>query len=175
MRGLRQWWLAAIFGVLVAVFSLTACESSTAKGIVAPTATTGDITIVVDRATYSPSEPIGVTVTNGGKSDYYALTNRSGCTFLQLEHYNTSKSAWEPVVGCQSAQPVQALLISGKQHNNNKDFSETFTLAPGDSTTNPNTWTLGLYRISVTYSADSNGSDNPHVAYTAGFSVVATS
>lgn len=176
MRGLRQGWLAtAILGALVAVFSLTACNSTTAKTIAAPTATAGDITIAVDRAAYGPTEPIGVTVTNASKTDYYALTGRSGCTFLQLEEYNPAKNVWVPVVGCQGATPSQALLIPGKPHNNNTAFSEVFTLAPGNSSTNPNTWTIGLYRVSLSYSADASGTSNPQTAYSAGFNVVATS
>lgn len=176
MRGLRHCWLVAgAIGLLAVVLSLAACDTSTAKAIAAPTATGGDVTIVVDRARYGITVPIGVTITNAGKSDYYAATGRSGCTFLQLEEYVASKNAWAPVLGCASAEQPQALLIPGKPHNNNRAFTETFTLAPGTSATNANTWDLGLYRVALTYATDATLSKNLQTAYSAGFYVVASS
>lgn len=172
MRGLRHWWLAAVaIGLLAAVVSLSSCASSTVKAVAAPTATTGDVTIAVDRPTYGVSEPIGVTVTNASKTDYYAATGHSGCTFLQLEEYNATTQKWTPVVGCQSSQQATTLLIPGKPHNNNTVFTETFTLAPGTSASNQNVWDVALYRIMLTYSADSHLSKNMQVAYSPGFYV----
>lgn len=176
MRGPRHWWLVAgALGLLAVVLSLAACDSSTAKTIAAPTATTEDVTIAMDRTTYGVTEPIGVTITNAGKSDYYAATGRSGCTFLQLEEYNAAKNTWTPVFGCQSGEQAQTLQIPGKSHNNNKDFTEAFTLAPGNSPTNANAWDIGLYRVALTYSSDSTLSKNPQIAYSPGFYVKASS
>lgn len=172
MRCLRQWWLAmTVLGLLVALALLSACDSSSSKAVAAPSGTTGDITIAVDRATYGVSQPIGVTIANGSKTDYYAATGRSACTFLQLEEYVPSKKAWVPVVGCQTAQQAQTLLIPSKPRNRNKTFAETFTLAPGNSPNNANNWETGLYRVALTYSSDSNLSKNMQIAYSPGFYV----
>ncbi len=175
MRSLRHWWLATLaVGLLAAVVSLSACDSSSAKAITAPAATTGDVTIAVDRTTYGVTEPIGVTISNATKTDYYAATGHSGCTFLQLEEYNATKQAWVPVLGCQSAQQPQALLIPSKPHNNNAVFTETFTLAPGISASNANAWDVALYRVMLTYNTDASLSKDSQVAYSPGFYVKAT-
>ena len=172
MQGLRHWWLAAVaIGLLATVVSLSACASSTVKAVAAPTATTGGVTIAVDRPSYGVSEPIGVIISNASKTDYYAATGHSGCTFLQLEEYNAAARTWTPVVGCQSSQQATTLLIPGKPRNNNKVFTETFTLAPGTSASNQNVWDIALYRIVLTYSADSSLSKNMQTAYSAGFFV----
>lgn len=172
MRYPRQWWLAAaVLGLLVALFSLSACQSSSTNAIAAPSGTTGDITISVDRTTYGVSQPVGVTITNGSNTDYYAATGRSACTFLQLEEYVASKKAWVPVVGCQTAQQAQTLLIPGKPHNHNNTFTETFTLAPGNAPANANNWETGLYRVALTYSSDSNLSKGMQTAYSPGYYV----
>lgn len=172
MRLVRQWWgTAAILGLLVAASTLSACDTSSNKAIAAPAGTTGDVTIAVDRTTYGITVPFGVTVTNNGKTDYYAADGRSACSFLQLQQYVPAKKSWISIVGCQSAIQVQTLLIPGKPHNNNRPFSESFTLAPGNSPADANAWENGLYRIALTYSSDSNLSNDMQVAYSPGFYV----
>lgn len=172
MRLVRQWWgAAAILGLLVATVTLSACDSSSNKAIAAPAGTTGDITIAMDRTTYGITVPFGITVTNNGKTDYYAANGRSACTFLQLQQYDPAKKTWVSIDGCQTAIQVQTLQIPGKLHNGNHPFTESFTFAPGNSPTNANAWEVGLYRIAFAYSSDSNLSKDMQAAYSPGFFV----
>ncbi|HEX6122271.1 MAG TPA: hypothetical protein VFY89_03880 [Ktedonobacterales bacterium] len=162
---MRQWWrwagLAALAGLMALV--LGACAGGSSSGIVIPTATAGQLRLSTDRATYSVSQPIGITVSNTSGNNYYALTGHSACTFLQMQRYDSAHKQWNDVNACGDGAPAQVLLIRGH-------MSEPLSLAPG-ATPSANTWQPGTYRIALSYSAKSDGTSDPQVAYSQGFTI----
>lgn len=163
ISGVSRRWLALTALTLLAA-GLAACSSSSAKAIPLPTATTGSIQVAVDRTTYTVSQAIGVTVSNtANKTDYYATTGKSVCTYIQLQEYNSTKHAWLPVDGCQTADQPHVLQIPHAA-------SIPYTLAP-QSPANQNQWDPGTYRLALDYSTDSTAGSNLQTAYSAGFTI----
>lgn len=149
----------------LALVVLAGCDSSRATAKVpVPTAVPGALQISLDRQQYTTSQPIGVTVKNTSKTDYYALDGQSGCTFLQLQQFDAANKVWVIVEGCQRVGPANALAIPA-------GLSEPFTLAPGTRASNPNIWDAGVYRIAIRYSAQSDAGGAAQAAYSAGFVV----
>jgi hypothetical protein len=144
-------------------FTLASCAHSTVPTIAIPTATSGDIRLAADRSRYSVSEPIGVTLSNVSGTNYFATTGRSACTFLQLEQWEGQAKGWTPVDPCTTNDPTQSLLIT-------TGVQEPFSLAPG-SHSNPNAWQPGTYRVSLSYSAQSDGVTGAKIAYSSGFTI----
>ena len=163
---LRQRWrgllMLPVALLLVSLFS--ACSSgSTTHPITGVTATTGPVTVTTNFSTYTSGEPVGVTVTNSSKSDYYTQNGKSGCTIVQLEKFNAQKGLWLPVDTCNGSQATQTLAIA-------ESTSVPYTLAPSSSA-DPNTWQPGTYRISVTYSSQGDGITSPQEAHSAAFTI----
>jgi hypothetical protein len=157
---------AAFLALLVALFLLLAgCSNSSGRLITPPTATSGDLKLAPDRQSYSAHQPIGVTVTNGSSKSYYARDGLSACTYLQLEFYDTTKGSWLGVDGCTSPNAPQVRLLA-------PSASLPFTLAPGDSSNDPNAWVPGTYRIALQYGTASDGSGSLAVAYSSGFQIM---
>lgn len=164
--GAPRRWLALAALILLVAAGLAACSSTSAKAIPLPTATTGSVQVAVDRTSYTASQAIGVTVSNtANKTDYYAMTGKSVCTYLQVQEYNASKNAWVPVDGCQTSEQPHVLLI---QHAS----SIPYTFAP-QSRANQNQWDPGTYRIALDYATDSSVSSDIQTAYSAGFTITA--
>jgi hypothetical protein len=165
-RGATRRWLALAALTLLVATALAACSPSSAKAIVLPTATTSSIQVAVDRTTYTVSQAIGVTVSNSAsKTDYYAKTGKSVCTYLQLQEYNASKNVWVPVDACQTGDQPHALTI---QHAS----SLPYTLAP-ESPANQNQWDPGTYRIELDYTPDATVASGIVTAYSAAFTITA--
>lgn len=150
--------------LLVALAALAACTQSSVKGTALPTPTTGAIEISIDRPSYTAAQPIGVSVANNGKQGVYALNGRTGCTFLQLELYNATKKTWSPTAPCGTVDPVRALLIPA-------GVREPFTLPPGNSSADANSWVPGTYRISLQYGTQSDAGGNVQAAYSSAFQI----
>lgn len=146
------------------LFLLVACSSRASATITPPTATTDNVTLTLSHTSYTSHQPIGVTMTNTSKTTYYAKTGLSACTYLQLEFYDTTKKSWLGVDGCVSVNPPHVLLLSPAT-------SLPFTLAPGDSSNDPNAWVPGTYRISLGYGLASDGSGALVVVYSPGFKI----
>lgn len=160
------WRSVAPLGVMLTLAAvLCACSPPSTKAPL-PTPTGGAIQITLDRASYTSSEPIGVTVSNTSKTKYYALDTHSACTFLQLQFYDTAHKAWAPTLPCKENRVPTALLIA-------PGMTEPFTLAPGNSSSNGNEWGPGLYRISITYGAQPDASGSVTTAYSKGFQITA--
>jgi hypothetical protein len=164
----HPWLKVKVVLTLLAALSvlgcLAACSTTTASGKSLPTATAGDIRIVVNQSQFNVSDPVGVMVTNSGNHTYYAVTGRSGCTFLQLQQYTAATNTWQNVFGCQGVNPATVEIAP--------QISEPFTLAP-NSASNPNAWDPGTYRISLPYGIQADGSDTAIVAYSDAFTIVA--
>ncbi len=160
-RGTRL--LSSLIG-LVCVTALVACANgTTSKPPVETAATTGPVTVTTNLSAYGVNDAIGVTVTNSSSTDYYAVSGKSACVIIQLERYNTTKEVWEPVDGCSSPGTAQVFAIA-------KNSQQQFTLAP-NSSADLNAWVAGLYRVAVTYSANSDGVTDPQRAWCAAFSI----
>ena len=143
---------------------LAACSTTTVSSKPFPTATAGDIRITINQSQFNVSDPVGVMVTNTGNNTYYAVTGRSGCTFLQLQEYTATTTTWKNVFGCQGVNPTAVQITP--------QISEPFTLAP-NSADNPNAWDPGTYRVSLPYGTQAGGNDSSLVAYSGVFTVVA--
>jgi len=135
LRCPRSWQVTFI--VLVAVtLGFTGCGTSTVRiaAQTLPTPTAGPLVVTVDRTKYGLSEPIGVTVSNLSKQSLFAEDGRSGCTFIQVQQYGSSSGKWISTVGCdQPYSPKVREIPAG--------VVEPFTIAPGNSPSNP---TCGL-------------------------------
>ena len=164
MRARPQRWLLGLALGLSVLLGGTACSSSAANGIPAPTATPGDISLTPDRTVYTPSQPFGITVKNHGAKTYYATDGRTACSFLELQEYNVAKHAWAPVNICTTGDTPQTLALPAS-------ISEPFTLAPGNSPNNQNQWDDGTYRVALTYNSQSDGNGLSQTVYSQGFVV----
>jgi hypothetical protein len=158
--------LLVVLATAVGLGGLSACTSNSWSGGALPTATAGGIRVAVGRTQYGVTDPVGVTVTNTTSNQtYYAISGKSGCTYLQLQEYDSSKKGWVNVFGCPGANPT-ALEITPQ-------ISEPFTLAP-NSSSNQNAWDPGTYRVVLLYSTGSDGISNPTVAYSAAFTIASS-
>lgn len=152
--------------VVLGLGGLSACSNNSLNSKALPTATAGGIRVAVGQTQYGVNDPVGVTVTNTTSNQtYFAISGRSGCTFLQLQLYNATEKSWVSVFGCPGANPTPLEITP--------QLSEPFTLAP-NSSSNPNAWDPGTYRVALLYSINSDGISNPIVAYSAAFAVASS-
>lgn len=158
----RRWLALTMLGALLLV-ALAACSSTKAQAVTIPSASSGDVTLTLDRTSYKDSQPIGVTVKNTSKKiTYYATDGHTACTFLQLEQYVPATKGWVAVSNCSnSQQPLVRMLPA--------NADEPFTLAPGNVPNDPNRWQTGLYRVSLTMSTQPDVTGKTITAYSAGF------
>ncbi|HKV83568.1 MAG TPA: hypothetical protein VJN88_03370 [Ktedonobacterales bacterium] len=156
--------LALVLLVALTLLGFSACASKTkAKAVILPTPTKGALTVTVDSASYAASQPIGVTVTNGGKVMYFATADQTDCTFLQLQQLDTKQNQWQRVSPCGAAGQTSALQIPG-------GIVEPFTLSPGipGNSSYRNSWPAGEYRVAVLYTDAATGGHSAY-AFSAGF------
>jgi hypothetical protein len=161
----RRWsgLLSSVVGLLM-LAGLTSCATgSHNSGRGNMDATTGPVVVTTNLSAYGISDAIGVTVTNNAPSDYFATSGKSACVIIQLERYNTLKAVWEPVDGCAAQEQNQTFAIA-------KNSEQQFTLAP-NSSADPNAWQPGLYRITLMYSSNPDGSTNAQQARCVAFNV----
>lgn len=164
-RDTRCWICASLFSALVvAVVVLSGCASSAPfpNGRL-PAASSQDVTLATDHASYSTRTPIGVTLANSGGTTYYGLDGRSDCTLIQLQRYDSGSARWVSVDGCTPAQTPRALQVPAGAR-------EPFTLTP-NSSGDPNAWQIGIYRVAAAYSPNVDAVSGEHVAYSAGFRI----
>jgi hypothetical protein len=154
----------ALVAVLLLSGALAACASQAAARVALPTPTASAIQLTLDRTAYTTSQPIGVTVTNTSKQDYYAVDGLSACTFLQLQFYDPVKKTWVGTDGCSSPNPPTPRLISAH-------LAEPLTLPPGNAPDNGNVWATGMYRVAVRYGTHTDGSGDVEIAYSPGFQI----
>jgi hypothetical protein len=128
-----------------------------------PSATSGALRLTTDHSSYGLDTPIGVTVTNAGATDVYALDGRSGCAIIQMQRYDSPTRQWNSVVGCtQVTSPRPDRISAGS--------AIPFTLAP-TSSADPNKWDRGLYRVAVAYSANTDATTDGLIAFSSGFTI----
>jgi hypothetical protein len=158
--GCAAWTLT----LLVAILIVTGCAATASSPLGSPpTATAGALRLTTDHSAYALTSPIGVTVTNAGAGDLYAIDGRSACAVIQLQRYNASAREWISVVGCpQATSPRINRLAAG--------VSIPFSLAP-TSSSDPNKWDRGLYRVAVAYSANPDATTDGQIALSAGFTI----
>lgn len=154
---------ARLFVLLLPLLVLFAgCASGSSFPAAAiPTPSGGDLRLSTDHPTYDVHSPVGVVLLNLGQSDYYATDGRSACTLVQLQQYDPGRRTWLAADGCTPSQQPRPLAIPA-------GMREPFTLAPG-SASDADAWQPGLYRVALTYSANSDGVSGAQSAYSAGF------
>jgi hypothetical protein len=155
--------LVGLVGLICAA-TLTACANgSSSKPIAGVAATTGPITVATNLSAFSVNDAIGVTISNASGTDYYAMNGKSACVIIQLERYDSAKRVWTPMDPCATQIEKQAFAIA-------KNSEQQFTLAP-NSSADPNAWSAGLYRVSVSYSTNSDGVTGSQQANCAAFRI----
>lgn len=159
-RGNR--WLASC--IWLACLALSACAGGSASNTATGTAaTSGPVTVSTNLSAYTVSDAIGVTVSNTSASDYFTVSGKSACVSIQLQRYDAAKHAWVSVDECPSRGTAQVFAIA-------KNSQQPFTLAP-TSSADASAWQPGLYRITVTYSAQSDGVTSAQEARSAAFTI----
>ena len=151
--------------LLCGVFALgilAGCKSS-GPAVAQPTATKSQVVITIQNTLYGVSDPLGILIKNTGEKDVYALDGQASCTMLQLQQYNAQNRAWTKVDRCADKSPPHVLVIHA-------GMSEPFTLPPGSSS-DPNAWAPGLYRVVLSFSASPDGKSDAQVAYSEGFTI----
>jgi hypothetical protein len=162
-RIVRGWRTSAALCLLLALMATGCAQVGQLAPDPKPTATAGDLRLTTDRSAYTLISPIGVTVTNTGKGDLYAVDGRSACAIIQLQRYDSATRIWRSLVGCaQATSPRVNRLVAGA--------AVPFTLAP-TAPSDPNRWESGLYRVAVAYSADQDGASGALIAFSQGFSI----
>ena len=149
--------------LLLALFLAGCAEAALSPLGPTPSATSGALRLATDHIAYAMTTPIGVTVTNTGGSDLYALDGRSGCAIIQLQRYDSSSGKWNSVVGCSQATSPRVNRIAAGE-------IVPFTLGP-TSSADPNKWDRGLYRVAVAFSANPDATTNGQLAFSAGFTI----
>ena len=150
-----------LYGV-VALGLLAGCKSS-GSALAQPTATKSQVVITIQNTRYGVSDPLGILIKNTGEKDVYALDGQASCTMLQLQQYDEQKNAWTKVDRCTDKSPPHVLVIHA-------GMGEPFTLAPVSSS-DPNAWTPGMYRVALSFSASPDGKSDAQVAYSDGFTI----
>ena len=143
--------LVALAAIL-ALGSLAACSGTSVMSKLLPTATAGDIKILVSQTQFNVSDPVGVTVTNTSNQTFYAVNGRPAAPSCSCKSRIPAKNSWVSVSGCPAASPTPLAITP--------QLSEPFTLAR-TSPSNENAWDPGTYRVALLYSASSNGSSLP--------------
>jgi hypothetical protein len=144
---------------------LTGCKSHGSLDTL-PTATSETVQLALQNAKFGTTEPLGILVTNTGKTEVYAIDGQAACTILGLQVYSSQQNAWTSVDVCHdNAQPHVVVIRAG--------MSEPFTLPPM-STNDSNAWASGTYRVALTYSAALDGKTASKVAYSQAF-IIASS
>jgi hypothetical protein len=166
--GLRQarlsGWIVGIVTVFLLALVLPGCAGAALSPLgPTPSATSGALRLTTDHGAYTQTTPIGVTVTNAGGADLFALDGRSGCAIVQLQRYDSSTSKWISVVGCSQATSPRADRIAA-------GASVPFTLAP-TSSADANKWDRGLYRVAVAFSANADATTDGQLAFSSGFTI----
>jgi hypothetical protein len=155
---------AALVAVLLMMAAALAACATPSAAVLLPTPTATDIQLTLDRSSYTTSQPIGVTVTNTSKHDYYAVDGLSACTFLQLQLFDPTKKTWVGTDGCSSPNPPTSLLISAH-------LAEPLTLPPGNAAGDANAWAPGTYRVAIRYGTQPDGGGSVQIAYSPGFQI----
>jgi hypothetical protein len=158
--------LAVIILAAMALVGVSGCASSKAKNPLAlPTPTRGAITIALDFPIYKASQPIGVTVKNGSKATFFATSDQTDCTFLQLQQFDTKSSQWLRIGPCASPTLVTTYQIPA-------GVAEPFTLPPGIPGSNSyrNHWPAGQFRVALLYS-DAAAGGHTIYAFSSGFEI----
>jgi hypothetical protein len=165
LKSLWRRHLPFALSVAFVLMLLTGCKSHGSLDAL-PTATSDSVQLALQNAKFGTSEPVGILVTNTGKTDVYAVDGQAACTILGMQEYSSQQNAWTPVDVCHdNAQPHVVVVRAG--------MSEPFTLPPA-SANDPNTWASGTYRIALTYSDSLAGKTASKVAYSQAF-IIASS
>jgi hypothetical protein len=150
----------------------TAGSTPTGTAAAAPTAgktptggspTPGAVTLVLDKSSYGPNQPIEVTIKNGLKTMIWAADHQTDCMLVQLQHQENG--AWRAVGTCRLEIATRILPL-------NPGSSTPQVLAPGTGLNATGPWPAGTYRVAFAYHAgNEEGAGQGQVVYSATFTV----
>ncbi|GCE07261.1 hypothetical protein [Dictyobacter aurantiacus] len=110
-----------------------------------PNPNPGGLQVAVNQASYSRTDAISITISNGLGQTIYLTTPRTSCTLAQLQMLVNGN--WTPVGRCVniSATPTRQLVASGTMNQTIQPQNAFGVLHSVSS------WQPGTYRVSVTY------------------------
>ena len=107
-------------------------------------ASTGPVTVTVDRLHYGTKDMVVVRVTDGLSTNIYAANHQTACTIVTLEM--SAGGTWQPAGACREGILTTFIPVRA-------GTSATFDLAPGGGQIKSGAWTAGTYRVSLHYTA----------------------
>ena len=130
-------------GTASSTVTATAASTTTPGGTpVSSVQPTGAITLSTDRASYTTSGTIIVTLSNGRSTSIFTFDHQTSCTILTLQRQTAS--GWQAVGGCaQGRMTVQVEIQAGA--------TMKITLAPAAGQIHPTPWPAGIYRVALNY------------------------
>jgi hypothetical protein len=140
----RYLWLPPGTIVALLVLALSTCGSGGTNSN-SGTVSGGSVTISTDRASYTPTDTIKVSVTNHLQTSIFAYDTRAGCTILGLQMQ--LNSAWNDtqVARCPLGRPAMRVEIpAGKVY--------TASIGAGYGGVYSASFPVGSYRLVLTYS-----------------------
>jgi hypothetical protein len=110
--------------------------------------TSGPVAVAVDEPHYTPADTIVVSIHNGLATPLFARDERSDCTLVDLERW--VNGVWQIQAPCVNMQPAPRVvqLTPGTVL--------TQQLAPGQSDSSGDGWSVGTYRITFAYVTSAN-------------------
>lgn len=136
-------------GVLTPAPSATPSRSPAPATTPAPGSSAGGVYVSVGQPSYSPTDTIVVTVTNGTSHDVFAANHQTACTIVRLERLDGA--TWTPAGGCDEGTVTTFIPVRAGS-------SATFHLAPGGGMMKSAPWAAGTYRVAFRYTQTVAGS-----------------
>jgi len=131
---------------------LVGCGSASSAN--PPPANSGPVVISTDHLTYSPSDPIAVTVHNTLATPIYAMDTQSSCSLLSLQYQ--VNGVWQPsqVAQCPQKRPARPVKIEA-------GATYTTTITAGYPGLKQDVFPAGSYRLVLSYTTAPSGIPTP--------------
>jgi hypothetical protein len=100
------------------------------------------VTLATDRASYTPSDSITVTLANGHSASVFTTDHHTGCSIITLRR--KADGGWRDVGRCRMGIATRIIEVSAGE-------TRVVTLAPGAGELRPMPWPAGTYRALVQY------------------------
>lgn len=107
-----------------------------------PPAPTPAVTLATDLGSYTPSQPITVTLVNGHTASLFTTDHQTGCSIITLRQ--ETESGRRDVGGCMMGRATRIIEIPAGE-------TVVVTLTPGAGVLRPTPWPMGTYRALVRY------------------------
>ena len=100
------------------------------------------VTLTTDRASYTPSDVITVTLVNGHSASVFTTDHHTGCSIITLRR--ETDGGWRDVGRCMMGIATRIIEVPTGE-------TIVVTLRPGAGELRPTPWPVGTYRALVHY------------------------